>query len=243
MVIWRERRLPGYWFMTRCIVNVATGAYVRGQHRLAMNPHVIDTPVMLFADQMPPGSPSHHAVPYAFKPWAMKAAADMGATVLLWADACILPVRSLEPLWEKIERDGAWISRNGWSNHQWTAESAYADLGITPEENREIPHVVATTFGLNLEHPTGRAIFDEYLRLAQTNAFKGPWWNRNNPEYRTRAGAAPCGPPDVLGHRHDQTVLSVLAHRYGVQLTNPPEYFAYAAGVTDDTILSADARY
>lgn len=227
----------------RCICNVATGAYVRGQQRLAMNEHAIGTPVLLYADQMPPGSPSHRDVPYAFKPWALKAAADMGADLLLWADACILPVRSMEPLWERIERDGYWISRNGWTNYEWTAEKAYFGLGVTPEENREIPHVVATTFGLSLAHPNGRAIFDEYLIMAQNGAYRGPWWNRNHPEYRTRAGAFPCGPADVRGHRHDQSALSVLAHRYGCVLTDPPEIFAYAAGVTDATILSADARY
>lgn len=218
----------------RCICNVATGAYVRGQSRLIASPHLACDSTLTYRDEMPPGSPSHTDNPYAFKAHALKAAVDAGATLLLWADASILPIRSLEPLWEKIEREGAWISRNGWFNAEWTCDAAYADLGVTREENWTIPHVVATTFGLNIEHPTGRVIFDEYLRLAQTNAFKGPWRNQN--------GEA-SSDPRVLGHRHDQSCLSLLAHRYGVQLTDPPRYFAYAAGVTDETILSADARY
>ncbi len=210
----------------RCICNVATGPYVRGQDRLKRSPFIDGCSLYTHRDVMPPGSPSHQDVPYAFKAWALKHAADHGATVLLWADACILPICSLEPLWEKIERDGAWISRNGYRNSEWTAESAYADLGVTHEENHEIEHVVATAFGLNLNHEKGRYIFDEYFRLAQTNAFKGPW----------TGGIG-------VQHRHDQSALSVVAWRAGVELTSPPAWFAYAAGVTDETILSADARY
>lgn len=229
--------------MMRCIVNVATGAYVRGQDRLASCPLIADALTLFCRDEMPPGSPSHADIPYAFKSFALRAAADQGATVLLWADACILPIRPLEPLWEKIEREGAWISNNGWKNSEWTCDSAYSDLGVTREENEQIPHVVATVFGLNLGHPTGKGIFDEYLRLAQTNAFKGPWWNSKHPDYQGRLGAYPCGPPTTRGHRHDQTCLSVLAHRFGVQLTNAPELFAYSGGQTDNTILIADSTY
>lgn len=225
--------------VTHAIVNVATGQYVRGQQRLraAING---DSVSVAWADALPPGSPSHYEVPYAFKAFALKAAHERtGADLLLWADASIVPIRSLEALWEKIELDGYWISRNGWTNYQWTAESAYADLGVTPEENRGIPHVVATAFGLSLRHPVGRAIFDEYLRLAGTHAFCGPWANSNNPECVGRARSSPCGPPDVLGHRHDQTALSVIAWRQGCVLTDPPAWFAYEGGETEATFLMA----
>lgn len=231
--------------MSRCIVNVATGPYGRGQDRLIANQYV-DVPMKMYRDVMPPGSPSHLDVPYAMKAWALKAAADEGATALLWADACILPIRSMEPLWEKIERDGYWISRNGWQNSEWTADSAYADIGVTREENEQIPHVVATTFGLSLAHPTGKAIFDEYLRLAQTKAFCGPWMNKNHPDYTSmpvNGRCAPCGPPTTRGHRHDQTALSCVAYKAGVTLTDPPNFFAYRGGEVESTVLVADATY
>jgi hypothetical protein len=153
-------------------------------------------------------------------------------------------VRSLEPLWEKIETEGCWISRNGFSNATWTADSAYQDLAVTRDENAGIEHVVATTFGLNLAHPTGKAIFDEYLRLAQTSAFKGPWWNSNGPD-RGKAGAAPCGPVSTRGHRHDQTALSVVAWRNSVELTSAPKWFAYRDNKppNPESVLLADGNY
>lgn len=236
--------------MTRSIVNVATHAYTLGQDRLAKSEFLIGCSTVFFRDELPPESPSHHEKPYAFKAHALAHAARNGATTLLWADACILPIQPLDSLWEKIEEEGAWISRNGWKNAEWTPDSAYADLAISREENWEIPHVVATAFGVSLNHPAGKAIFDEYLRLAQTDAFKGPWYNRNHPEYRRyptfymgKRWCEPCGPENVRGARHDQAVLSVLAWRNSVTLTDPPNVFAYSGGKTENTILVADGSY
>ncbi len=154
------------------------------------------------------------------------------------------------------------MSRNGYSNYEWTADSAYSDLfpdtgtmiAKTLDDlrkvNRRIPHVVATTFGLNVRHPKGKAFLNEYYRLAsETRAFCGPWTNSNaHPD--TDVGGpprvAPCGPSDVRGHRHDQTAASVIAMGLGFQLTDPPDIFAY--GRADEqhdprTILIADGSY
>jgi hypothetical protein len=166
----------------------------------------------------------------------------MDYNTLLWADACIVP-RDLTPLFERIERDGYWMSKNGWMNSEWTADSAYADLSVTKEENARIPHVVATAFGISLRHFKGAAFLAEYLRLAQTNAFCGPWWNSNRGEYAGRDGAAPCGDASVRGHRHDQAAASVIAWKLGFELTDPPNWFSYKGEETEDTVLVADGNY
>lgn len=206
-------------------MNVATGVYVRGAARFpALAP---GEKFVSWRDILPPHSPAHAAKPYAFKAYALAAAAQKNYTTLLWADASIVPHQPLAGLWERIERDGYWISRNGWQNAEWTCKEAYADLGVTEEENWQIPHVVATAFGISLAHPTGRQIFDEYFRLAaKTRAFIGPW----------RGGVG-------VQHRHDQTALSVIAHREGCVLTDPPAWFCYRGGETAETYLVADGAY
>lgn len=224
--------------MNRYILNVATGPFVRGQQRLLANSQGAQW--LAWTNQMPPGSPSHRDVPYAFKAHAIQQAAQRGADLILWADASILPIRSLEPLWQRIETDGYWIGRNGWKNSQWTADSAYPLLGISREENELVPHVVAGTFGLNLRSEIGQRIFSQYLQYAVNGAFKGPW--KNGP--RSIDGmSGPCGPATTLGHRHDQTALSVVAWRVGCVLTNPPDVFSYRGGETEQTILVADSNY
>jgi len=259
--------------MTRCIVNVATGQhYIKGQRRLVdAFADVADNATTIKAWRgLPTGCPTHEAVPYAFKAYALMEAAQFH-NLLLWMDACIVPgPRKLAELWAKIERDGYWFCRNGYTNYEWTADSAYPDLfaglgGVEISEarrleelrgiNRDIPHVVATAFGLNLQHENGVGVvfLSEYYRLAfQTRAFCGPWINANattSEAGRKMAQAvgpprcAPCGPPDVRGHRHDQTAASVIAWRLGMKPDDPPEWFAYKGGETDKTCLVADGAY
>ncbi len=135
-------------------------------------------------------------------------------------------------------------------NSQWCADSWYEDCfpGVALEAarkiNSQVPHVVATSFGLNLKHPIGSWILAEYYRLASnTRAFCGPWVNARKGIAGNPPRVAECGPDEVLGHRHDQSCLSILASRTGVILTDAPEIFAYKGGETDKTILIADGAY
>ena len=236
----------------RGVVSVATGPYVKGQDRLRkelLKQGVLD---VSWRGMLPPSSPTHEDVPYAFKAVALKKAQGLSYDTVLWADACILPIKPLGPLFDRIEQDGYWFSNNGWTNYEWTADSAYPDLFPEcfdsgkgcydyPEArdlNRKIPHVVATCFGISLRHPKGISFIDEYWRLAtQTKAFCGPWINASwkDPEHPNRLHCATndgrvrsCGPSDVRGHRHDQMAASVIAWRLGFKLTNSPDVFAYA---------------
>lgn len=211
----------------RVVVNVATGAhYQKGQARLLGAFRAIGETCALWRE-LPESWPSHADVPYAFKAFALKAAADVGYRLLLWADACIVPAGLLSRIWEHAMEHGVWMSRNGYWNSEWTAESAYADLGVTREENQRIPHVVATAFALDLEHPKGAEFLAEYFRLASTTrAFCGPW----------TGGIG-------VQHRHDQTAASVIAWRLGIPLTDPPDFFAYKGGETERTVLVADGAY
>ena len=260
----------------RCVVSVATGHYRVGQTRLK---NILDATgeTGIYFSSIPASWPPHDTAPglpqvqggrevavdpasvrpYAFKAAAMRFATDKGYTSLLWADASILPIKPLAPLWERIERDGAWISNNGFTSYEWCADSAYPELfpgvplDMAREEAKKIPHPVATCFGLSLLHPTGRFIFDEYVRLATTTrVFCGPWMNSNHADYANQKAdgvrCAPCGGPDVRGHRHDQLALGIIASRAGVVLSDPPTVFAYGkAGDPADerTILLADGCY
>ncbi len=235
----------------RAVVNVSSGIYLPGQARLAQAVG-IQAKMITWRDTLPLFSPPHELIPYAFKAWALKAAAEAhGATTLLWCDACMLPVKPLGPIFELIEQQGYFIMNNGWINGEWTADSAYSDLKVTREENWKIKHVVAGIFGVNLKSEVGCQILSEYFRLANTKAFCGPTWNANHPKYRRNRGAYPCGDETVRGHRHDQTSLSVIAWRFGCRLIDGPEIFAYR--INDDagnmvppdprTLVLADASY
>lgn len=229
--------------MRRAVVCVATGEHYRkGQRRLAKAlggygaKYRAQEADLCFWDFIPRQWPSHEENPYAFKAYALREIANRGYDLLLWCDSAVKPIASLEPLWERIERDGYWFAENAWSNYEWTADSAYPALfpewfhaydrtsaAYSRAVNKTIPHVIACAFGLNLRTQTGEQFLKEYYRLAsETNAFMGPWSNRNytgNTLRQSEARTAPCGPPDVIGHRHDQTAASVIAWRLGMKLT------------------------
>lgn len=235
--------------MRRALVNVATGGYHPAQHRLVECFRKMDPDCQIFPYRhIPEDWPAHEAKPYAFKAYALNDIAHM-TDLVLWCDAVMVPVRDLAPLWEKIERDGYWLALNGWTNYEWTADSAYPalfpglELEEAREQNKQFPQVVATAFGLNLRHPLGWGFLREYYRLAsETDAFCGPWSNSNNPKAHPQSPdrMAPCGPADVLGHRHDQTAASVIAWRLGMKLTPCPAYFSYHPHQQPSTVLVAD---
>ncbi len=200
-------------------------------------------------------SREHDTRPYAFKPYAMREAQALGHTSILWCDSCIVPVRPLTEIWKRVEAQGYWICRNGYNNAQWTADSAYPDLfdveiinaavneTMIPnfrQVNEGIEHVVATAFAVNTMSLIGREFLEQYYRYASTTrAFCGPWQNSNAPRVpnrNNRRPSGPCGPPEVLGHRHDQTAASVIAWRLGMKLEDPV-WFSYEQG--PETILLA----
>jgi len=237
--------------MNRCVVNVGWGKYYeRGQQRLASSLREFDPGCELnFRSDIPPDWPAHKEKPYAFKVMSLEEASN-GHDLILWLDSSIVAISSMEPLWERIERDGYFLVNGSSSNYEWTADSAYADLfpGVPIENarrtNRTIPQIVGGVIGLNVQSKIGADFLREYYRLAKdTTAFCGPWANSNCPSrpiydpepYTTEE----CGPSDVMGHRHDQTAASVLAWKFGMKLAEYPAPYAYTTP-GEGTILLHD---
>lgn len=166
--------------------------------------------ILVWDETLPPDSPTQEDKPYAFKAYALKAAVKAGAELILWADVSVYPVADFSSIWEIMELNGAFfIANSSGSCGEWTCDSALGPLGITRGEAFGIPQVVGTLFGLNVKHSRGLKIYEEFCRLAETDAFKGPWVNDKGQASNDKR---------VRGHRHDQTALSVVAYRNGVPL-------------------------
>lgn len=220
-----------------CITSVANGYFVDGLNRL--DKAIWETNQGMkrvwWRDKWPPGSPSHRECNYAFKGYALEHAVNSGdVRFLIWADSSIVPLRRLDPILEIAAEQGAWVSNNGFTNYQWTQDSAYKtlfphlDLEPAREMNKTIKHVVAGFFVLDLHHQTGAWMYSEFVRLAKSGCFHGPHSNDGS-----------IGPPDVLGHRHCQSALSVIAWRARIKLTDPPNCFCYDGAQTEATVAVA----
>lgn len=173
----------------------------------------------------PAGCPSHRQVPFAFKPYCFREARAQGMDLVLWLDSACVVVRTLDPLFRQIEERGYLLFGNG--EHkvgEWASDAALARLDLGREEAMGIREVNAAAIGLNLADGLGGEFLERwYDEAREGTAFRGvasqsddardAWkvkWNR---------GGRASADPRVRGHRHDQTVAGVLAHRLGMELT------------------------
>lgn len=145
---------------------------------------------------------------------------------MLWLDSSIVVVRPLDPLYEEIERRGYLLFRNGGARvGEWSSDAFLEWYGIDRGEAMAIPEVVGTAIGLDLRSEVGRSFLDAWMAgalagtpfrgrpepFAEREAYEDSRWNRSN---------AVSADSRVLGHRHDQSVASVLAFRAGMTLTS-----------------------
>lgn len=224
----------------RCVVNFARGGwYPQGQARLRDRCAELGVDFIGFGPEYPVAIPAyydarlnrevpeirwptHEVTPYAFKAFSIAEAARRGYETVCWMDASAYPQHKLDPIFEEAERNGCWISDNyGHRTGRWSTDECLSFMGLTREEAWETPHCSALVccFAVNQPHrplfdgyplrpPTGFDVWPAYWAIAQDGrALRGP---HKLPDY---------GKPgkSVEGHRHDQTVLSILSHRAGVK--------------------------
>jgi hypothetical protein len=107
--------------------------YPRGQDRLLRS--LIDVKwtgdVHYFTDESQLGCPTHQERPYAFKPHAFDYAINKGCEIALWADAACWAVKSLDPLFDHIEKEGHVFFHSGWNCGQWSTDASLAHFGIS----------------------------------------------------------------------------------------------------------------
>ena len=99
----------------------------------------------------------------------------------------------------------------------WCTDDALPKLNLTRARAFDITMVCASVYGLKIGHPQAMSGL-EYLQ-SHEEAMKGPW---NNDGFQISRD------PRVRGHRHDQTVLSVAAHEFDLQVDRPPCLLDYA---------------
>jgi hypothetical protein len=173
----------------------------------------------------PVDCPAHMEVPFAFKPYCLAEARQYGGKLLLWLDSSCVAVRSLESIFDQIQRDGYILFRNG--RHrvgEWASDVALGALGLSRDQAMEMPEVNAAVIGLNTTSPVADSFLERWHRAAQEGlAFRDVSdrlhdWNDYD-DVKWNRGARVSSDPRVRGHRHDQTVAGVLAAQLGMGLS------------------------
>ena len=150
--------------------------------------------------------PSHQAVPYGFKPWLFRLAFNGGFDQVLWCDSTIVCHKPLDPIWKIMEERGIFAADNpGCPMRVWTADDAMRKMGCPFEkpEDAMFNEIMACALGIDIRHPKSREAFSE-------------WWDLCN-DGVTFAGREGSKRPEFRGHRHDQSAMSWLVEKYGIE--------------------------
>jgi hypothetical protein len=201
------------------ILNMAQGGwYPKGQQRLLKSlkekaPYAFT----YFTNEPPEGCPSHYQAPYAFKPAMFEAAhttpPEISNHILIWMDSSTWVQHDIKPLIDIIKAQGYLIFENAgkdkrWDNAQWCNDRSIQYFGYKRHELKQTPHANAMVIGFNLNNPKGATIFNQWASCI--DLYPGNWTNENFSE---------SNDPYCLGHRHDQSILSLVALKENAILT------------------------
>jgi hypothetical protein len=221
--------------MKPCITCCAwAGWYPRGQSRLyqSLSAQGYAGGRLFYTGELPPGSPPHYEVPYGFKLYALKAAFDAGYDCVCWCDASMYAIARVEPIFKVIEKQGYILFQGGDNTAaMWTHDACLSYYKTSRNAAEKIPQIVGGLVGFSSAHAKGRAIFDEWFSecVNHPGLFRGPHSN----------DMGECSKdPRCRGHRHDQAVLSLIAHKHQAILTQPPHLYSWLADdPASDTVI------
>lgn len=137
------------------------------------------------------GSLALSHVPYAFKVSFFKEAERLGYKRALWLDTAVVPLVSLNSIFEMMADQGAFVMSNGRMIGTHANEEALVFFGINSTTAYQIPSCSAGLFGVDFTNPVGRKIID--------------WWHR-----------AAYDKDAFFSARSDQNALSVVLYQLGI---------------------------
>jgi hypothetical protein len=200
--------------MKRVVINLSTKKYKAGQVRLidTFMQHPQSAGISVYAKESLIGAPPHSECMYGFKPVFFQYARSMGYRVVLWLDASMYIRKSLDPLFDHIEKHGYFFQDSGWMNDRWTTPEQKAYFGTDAGKM-----ISSGVIGLDLRHPEANTFLDCWVLAAKKGMFNGSH--------------------EVT--RHDQTCASLIVEQLGLTITPNHTFWTYGQPHDnfDDNIL------
>lgn len=217
-----------------CVINFASGSwYPMGQIRLRESLQEVgftgDVITWRAETEISPDTPLHRDCPYGFKPYALKWAVDQGYELVLWVDASVWAIRNVQPMFDHIEKRG-WLLFYNCIAGNWTSDACLAQFGVTRDQAMQVNMLMGICMGWDMRQPKCQNFLERWLAKSRDGvSFPGSWTN-------TRHEVS--ADPRVYGHRHDQSVASILAHQLDMNLVVPHQtYFMYYENPTKNSFL------
>lgn len=182
--------------------------------------------------ESPPHKGPENAVPYAFKAHSIRKAMEDGARYILWCDSVVYATKSIAPVFEHIALHGYLFFDNiGYSIGDYTSDACLHHFGMSRAEAFESKMIMACVMGFDVQHPQAKEFLQQYIAAAgdgvsyrqrtPDTAKYGDWTNEH---------CQVSNDLRVKGHRHDQSVASVLIKKMRLTITRAQDtFFAYAS--------------
>jgi lipopolysaccharide biosynthesis glycosyltransferase len=133
-------------------------------------------------------------------------------THYIWIDSGVVVCTSLQLVFDHIDESGSFLIRNfEHKNLDWTSNACISEMNVTESELAS-HQLMGTFFGFALDNSKSLEAHNEWVH-----------WCRNEKAVK--------GTHDT--HRHDQTILSVIAARLKLDLLDPANYMGIGRGLTD----------
>lgn len=130
-------------------------------------------------------------VPYAFKVSFFKEAQSMGFKRVLWLDTAVVPLVSMNSIFDMIEDKGHFIMGCDHMVGPYMNPITAAYFGLTLEQTYQIPSCSAGLFGVDFSQEIGNRLIDSWHRAA-------------------------LDPDAFFSRRSDQSALSIILHQNGI---------------------------
>ena len=165
---------------------------------------------LIQSTELPPGCPPHAESPFAFKPWLIEQCRKLGVDQLLWADSSIRFMQS--PLWieRELKRTGIlMIEDSDQFLRWWSSDRSLDHFGIERRSLGDRRCALAGLIGFDLRRPKALEFLHAWLETERKGLFQGKWSNED---------LTVSSDPEVKGHRHDQTLATLVAWNLGIEM-------------------------
>lgn len=192
-----------------CFVNFANGSYISGQQDLirSIKKHS-SYDILAFTKYEEIGSPSHHDSPYEFKLHSIKTARDKGYEIVIWCDASMRLIKSIDDLIPKIKEVGVYVQQDGWYIGQWANDKTLDYFGTSRDDMMKIQNASAGIIGFDFKNSLSNIFLNELFKCSHAGLFVGKWNNKDKTESQDER---------CLGHRHDQTCIELVSYKLNIQ--------------------------
>lgn len=211
-----------------CIINAHNnfGWYQKGQDRLrgSLNYHGFNGDLIFLSGW--PNDKYDKSCSYNIKAAALEIAIESGYQIVLWLDCSVWAIADPNKIFDVINEKGHYFWGSGYNCAQVCSDKCLGVFGISRDEAEKIKDCSSSMFGLNLSNPDSYAWAIDFINHAKQGTFKGSRYHDGQSK-----------DPRFLFHRQDQSVASLLIHKYKMTITEPNVYSAYYPAQEDTVIF------